>query len=82
MTTTLNLELPPEYLALCERDHLQTREILVSFIADLCGIVPWRGAPPRSDGYSSTGWEGRDLAWEYYEKVGFASRNTRTPQDD
>jgi hypothetical protein len=80
MKTTLTLELPPEYLALCERDKLHRKEIILSFIADLCAIVPWRGAP-RGDQYCSTGDEGRELAWEYYEAVGFASRNLAQPHD-
>jgi len=70
----IDVELPVEFIALCERDNLQAPEVIRDFIADLCGIVPWRGAP-RSDGYSSTGCDGRDRAWEYYEAVGFAERN-------
>lgn len=73
---TLVVELPEEFIALCNRDNLKDYEIIRDFIADLCGIVPWKGAP-RSDGYSSTGCDGRNLAWEYYEAVGFSSRNPR-----
>lgn len=80
MAPILTLPLPPEYVALCERDKLQHQEIIAAFIADLCCIVPPRGVP-RRDRYSSTGCDGRSLAWEYYEAVGFATRNI-PPQDD
>jgi hypothetical protein len=38
MSTTITLELPPEFLALCEADEVAPETVLRGFIADLCAI--------------------------------------------
>ena len=70
MTHKLTLELPPEFIALCEEDGTDPETVLRGFIADLAGIINW-AANPRADGYSSNGSDERDMARAYYERVGY-----------
>ena len=70
MTTTVTLELPDEFLELCEADQVEPERVLRGFIADLCEIRNWASAP-REDGYSSNGSDERMLARQYYERVGY-----------
>ncbi len=76
----LNLELPQEFIELCERDGVSPETVIKGFISDLCGIMNWaypdpsQGRMPRSnpkDGYSSNGSDERRMAYEYYERVGY-----------
>ena len=66
----LTLELPIEFIELCETDGVLPEIVLRGFIADLAGIMNWC-ANPRADGYSSNGSDERDLARAYYERVGY-----------
>lgn len=66
----LMLKLPDEFVSLCEEDGVTPDLVLRGFIADLCGIVSWADAP-RQDGYGSNGSDERDMAWAYYERVGY-----------
>lgn len=66
----LTIELPPEFLELCQRDGTTPETVLKGFIADLCGIMNWT-SNPRTDGYSSNGSDERDLAEQYYQRVGY-----------
>lgn len=66
----LTLSLPPEFIALCQRDGVPPELVLRGFIADLCEIMNW-AADPRTDGYSSNGSDERRMAGEYYERVGY-----------
>ena len=66
----ITLELPPEFIALCQADGIEPAVVLRGFIADLCEIVSWHSAP-RADGYSSNGSDERGMAREYYERVGY-----------
>ena len=75
------LKLPEEFIELCERDRVKPETVLRGFIADLCGIVNWahpdksEGRFPRpNDGYQSNGSDERQLAGEYYNRVGYAYR--------
>lgn len=67
---TVTIELPPEFIRLCERDQVKPQVVLRGFIADLCGIMNWVNNP-RADGYSSNGSDERRMAEEYYERVGY-----------
>jgi hypothetical protein len=66
----VTVSLPPEFIALCQRDGVTPETVLRGFIADLCGIINW-AAEPRQDGYCSNGSDERDLASQYYERVGY-----------
>jgi hypothetical protein len=69
-TRRLTLQLPPEFVELCEGDGVTPEQVLRGFIADLAGIMNW-AASPRADGYSSNGSDERRMAMEYYERVGY-----------
>jgi hypothetical protein len=66
----LTIELPAEFIELCERDGVEPVTVLRGFIADLAGIMNWQAAP-RADGYSSNGSDERGMAQAYYERVGY-----------
>jgi hypothetical protein len=70
MSTTITLELPPEFVALCEADEVAPETVLRGFIADLCAIGAHDGEP-RTDGYRSNGSDERMLARQYYERMGY-----------
>jgi hypothetical protein len=70
----VTIELPVEFIKLCERDHVKPETVLRGFIADLCGIMNWANNP-RADGYSSNGSDERGRATEYYERVGYPWRH-------
>jgi len=73
----LVVDLPPEFIALCERDGTTPATVLRGFIADLCGLVTWAhpdpaaGRPERHDGYSTNGSDERMMARDYYDRVGY-----------
>lgn len=66
----LMLDLPPELIDLCDGDGTDPQTVLRGFIADLCGIQNW-ASDPRDDGYSSNGSDERDMAYAYYDRVGY-----------
>ena len=66
----ITLQLPPEFIALCERDQVTPETVLRGFIADVAGIMNW-ARDPRSDGYSSNGSDDRDMSYAYDERVGY-----------
>ena len=66
----ITLELPPEFIALCQADGIEPAVVLRGFIADLVEIMNWASSP-RADGYSSNGSDERGMAREYYERVGY-----------
>ena len=66
----ITLELPPEFIELCEADGIAPEVVLRGFIADLAEIMNWLDNP-RADGYSSNGSDERRMAREYYERVGY-----------
>lgn len=66
----ITLNLPAEFIALCEHDGTTPEVVLRGFIADLCGIVSW-AKTPRGDSYCSNGSDERELARAYYERVGY-----------
>lgn len=66
----ITLKLPDEFIELCQHDQVEPDDVLRGFIADLCGITSTHAAP-RTDGYTSNGSDERDLAAEYYRRVGY-----------
>ena len=66
----ITLQLPAEFVALCARDGVTPETVLTGFIADLCSIVNTTD-DPRTDGYSSNGSDEREMAADYYERVGY-----------
>ena len=66
----ITIQLPDEFLDLCDEDMVTPERVLRGFIADLCGIISWASCP-RADGYCSNGSDERDMAREYYERVGY-----------
>ena len=70
-TNRLTLDLPPEFVALCQADNVTPEMVLRSFIADLAELINWADRP-RADGYSSNGSDERRLATEYYERAGYS----------
>jgi hypothetical protein len=70
MKHPLTLELPAEFIALCKRDGTDPETVLRGFIADLCGLISWQ-RNPREDGYNSNGSDERDMAYAYYQRVGY-----------
>ena len=68
--TRLTIELPSEFIALCQGDGVQPSVVLRGFIADLCEIISWQSSL-RTDGYNSNGSDERSMARAYYERVGY-----------
>jgi hypothetical protein len=66
----VTLQLPPEFIDLCQADGVAPEVVLRGFIADLCGLMNWI-SDPRSDGYSSNGSDERLYAQQYYRRVGY-----------
>ena len=70
MKQSVTIELPQEFIELCEEDQIEPELVLRGFIADLCEIINW-AEDPREDGYSSNGSDERMMARDYYERVGY-----------
>jgi hypothetical protein len=66
----VTINLPDEFLELCDYDRTDPERVLQGFIADLCGIMNWC-SNPRADGYSSNGSDEREFARAYYDRVGY-----------
>lgn len=66
----ITLELPEEFVSMCEADGIEPVRVLRGFIADLAEIHNWANNP-REDGYSSNGSDERRIANEYYVRVGY-----------
>ena len=67
---SITIQLPPEFVELCESHGVSPETVLRGFIADVSGIMNW-AANPRKDGYSSNGSDERDMAQQYYQRVGY-----------
>jgi len=70
MKQQITIELPEEFIDLCEQDGIEPETVLRGFIADLAEIMNWAN-DPREDGYSSNGSDERMKAREYYDRVGY-----------
>lgn len=76
MSKRITLDLPDEFIELCQDDGIEPEFVLRGFIADLAGIMNW-AANPREDGYSSNGSDERRMAGEYYDRVGYPYWNAK-----
>lgn len=65
----VTLDLPPEFVRLCEIDGIDPTLMLRGFIADVCGITGWV-LVPRADGYASHGSDEVRMAREYFWRAG------------
>lgn len=63
----ITLQLPAEFVALCQRDGVEPEVVLRGFIADLCEL--------RTGSYHTNGSDERMLAEQYYERVGYPYLN-------
>ena len=70
MKQQITIDLPEEFIELCQQDEIEPEQVLRGFIADLAEIMNW-ASDPREDGYSSNGSDERMKAREYYERVGY-----------
>lgn len=66
----LTISLPREFIELCNYDMICPAVVLRDFIADLCQLINW-ASHPRADQYSSNGSDERDMARQYYDRVGY-----------
>jgi len=66
----VTIQLPVEFVDLCNEDMVCPALVLRGFIADLCGIMNW-ASNPRPDRYSSNGSDEREFARQYYARVGY-----------
>jgi len=66
----IEIDLPDEFVEICRSDGVEPETVLRGFIADLAEIHNWANNP-RSDGYDSNGSDERQLANEYYRRVGY-----------
>lgn len=67
-TTSISLDVPPEFTELCAACECSPATVLRGFIGDLCGLRNYC-ACPREDGYSSHGSDERWMAQSYFERV-------------
>lgn len=70
----ITIDLPEDFLTLCNDDGALPQAVIGGFIADLCSIENG-GSDPRAGGYSSNGSDESFMARAYYERVGWPSRN-------
>lgn len=59
----VTLQLPNEFVSICEYHKVKPETVLRGFIADLCEL--------RTDEYSTNGSDERLMARAYYNRVGY-----------
>lgn len=67
-TETIELDVPPELIELCDACGVRPEVLLRGFIADLCGLQNLRDRP-REDGYDSNGSDERMLAQDWFDRA-------------
>jgi hypothetical protein len=67
-TETLVIDIPREFIDLCEKFRLHPKTVVRGFIADLCELMNWAYCP-REDDYSSNGSDERRMAQLYFERA-------------
>jgi hypothetical protein len=67
-TEPLALDLPREFLELCEDCGLTPATVLRGFVADLCSLYNWCSCP-REDNYSNNGSDERAMAKDYFRRA-------------
>jgi hypothetical protein len=67
-TQTLVIDIPREFIDLCEKSRLHPNTVLPGFIVDLCDLMNWAYCPGEDD-YSSHGSDERRMAQLYFERA-------------
>jgi len=67
-THALSLQVPREFVHLCDQFKLHPATVVRDFIADLCALQN-PASRPREDGYGSSGRDERLLAQAYFERA-------------
>lgn len=68
---------PPELNQLCDANGITPEELVRQFIADLCDIYS-----SDEDGFNTSGSDERDLAKQYFERVGYSWQPYDPHMDD
>ena len=63
----VGFRVPPEFLALCERDQVGMVQLLKNFVVDLCGLVPLT----KQARHVGRGPQAQKAAQAYYEAAGY-----------
>ena len=72
-SNTLTLTLPPQFLSLCATHGVEPETVIRGFIADLCHL--------RTAEYHTNGSDGRNLADDYYQRVGYATWHAQDEEE-
>jgi hypothetical protein len=70
----LTLTLPPEFIRLCKTHGIEPETVIRGFIADLCHL--------RTADYHTNGSDERNLADDYYQRVGYAYWNEQEEENE
>lgn len=62
----IRIQLPEEFISLCDAGGVSPEAVLKSFIGDVCGFTAWR-----KDGFYSNGAEARISARQYLDQTDF-----------
>jgi hypothetical protein len=69
-TDKVELDIPPEFMELCESRGITVEQALRGFIADVCGLQSYVNNP-RADGFSSNGSYERMYAEQWFDRAYF-----------
>ena len=72
-SNTLTLVLPPQFLSLCATHGVEPETVIRGFIADLCHL--------RTAEYHTNGSDERNLADDYYQRVGYAASHAQDEEE-
>jgi hypothetical protein len=72
-SNTLTLTLPPQFLSLCATHGVEPETVICGFIADLCHL--------RTAEYHTNGSDERNLADDYYQRVGYAASQAQDEEE-
>ena len=72
-SNTLTLTLPPQFLSLCATHGVEPETVIRGFIADLCCL--------RTAEYHTNGSDERNLADDYYQRVGYATWHAQDEEE-
>ena len=67
-TEAVELDVPPEFIELCQSKGLTAEAVLRGFIADVCRLQNFV-VNPREDGYSSNGSDERQKAEDWFDRA-------------
>jgi len=70
----ITLELPNQFLDLCDHDGVKPDLVLRGFIADLCSVYDWQSGAYK---YITNGSDERHYARAYYDRVGYPYWNQK-----